>query len=92
MKTEDDANVRREHNREHMAAYRETENEEETEERNEENRLRMERNREEREEEEEIVRATMAVDQSIIIPQETEEEQTFREQIMAVGKFFRFST
>ena len=77
------ANERREMHRELMNNYRRSENEEETEERNEENRLRMERNREEREEEEEIIRATMAVDQSIIIPQETEEEQTFREQIMA---------
>jgi hypothetical protein len=43
----------------------------------------MEILREEKEKEEEIIRATMAGDQSIIIPQETEEEITFREQIMA---------
>jgi hypothetical protein len=60
-----------------------TENEEEAEERREENRLRMEILREEREEEEEMIRATRAVEQSIIIPQETKEEITFREQIMA---------
>ncbi len=66
-----------------MNIYRETKNEEETEERNEENRVRMELLRTEREEEEEMIRATMVVGQSIIIPQETEEEITFQEQTMA---------
>jgi hypothetical protein len=65
-----------------MNNYRETENEEETEKRNEENRVKMELLRKEREEEEEMIRATLAVEQLIIIPQETEEEITFREQTM----------
>ena len=81
--TEEEANERRETHRELMNNYIETENEEETEERNEENRVRMKLLRTEREEEEEMIRATMAVEQLIIIPQETEKEITSREQTMA---------
>jgi hypothetical protein len=81
--TEEEANERRETHRELMNNYIETENEEETEERNEENRVRMELLRTEREEEEEMIRATMAVEQLIIIPQETEKGITSREQTMA---------
>ena len=77
------ADDRLDYNREIVGGYRQTENEQETEERKEENRLIMERIRQEREEEEEIIRAMNAFEQSVIIPLETEEEHTFREQTLA---------
>jgi hypothetical protein len=81
--TEEEANEGRETHRELINNYREIENEEKTEERNEEKRVRMELLTTEREEEEEMIRETMAVEQSIIISQETEGELTFREQTIA---------
>ncbi|KAI9558408.1 hypothetical protein GHT06_015188 [Daphnia sinensis] len=81
--TNEEAQGRRKVHRDLMATRREIENEEERDERREENRLRMERLREEREEDEELLRAMNALEHAEIIPMETEEERTFREELLA---------
>ena len=66
-----------------MADYRATENEEDTKEGREDNRLRMERHRlEQQGEEADLLRAMDALEYVDIIPLETEEEETYRLQIL----------
>ncbi|KAI9565116.1 hypothetical protein GHT06_008885 [Daphnia sinensis] len=81
--TEEEAEIRRELNREQTTHFRAAEVEEETEERREESQFRMERLREEREEDEELRRAMNALEHAEIIPIEIEEERTFREELLA---------
>lgn len=81
--THEDAEVRREINREQTIIYRAAEIEKEREERHEESQLRIQRLREEREEDEELHRAMNALERAEIIPMDTEEERTFREELLA---------
>ncbi|KZS06644.1 Uncharacterized protein APZ42_029833 [Daphnia magna] len=80
--TKEEAEIHRELNREQTVNYRAAEIEEETEERREESQFRMERLQEEREEDEELLRAMNALEHAEIIPLETEEERTFREELL----------
>ncbi|XP_057376187.1 uncharacterized protein LOC130697273 [Daphnia carinata] len=81
--THEEAEARREFNREQTASYRAVEIEDETEERREESRIRMETLREEQDEDEELLRAINALEHAEIMALETEEERTFREQLLA---------
>ncbi|KAK4021546.1 hypothetical protein OUZ56_003460 [Daphnia magna] len=83
VRNHEEAEVRWELNREQMTTNRAAEIEKETEQRREESQLRMERLRQEREQDEELLRAMNAMKHAEIIPLVTEEERTFREEVLA---------